>query len=106
MSRAIRPTGHRFINGQAAEGNSEEEYDQDDDNPLKKLLFLHFDPLPSPYASEQMSPYMGENGENTVFCQGGLLIFSNFKNTLAILLDLYQTSFVRQNDSLLSSHHY
>jgi hypothetical protein len=27
MSRASRPTAHRFINGQAAKGNSEEEYD-------------------------------------------------------------------------------
>lgn len=48
MSRASRPMGHRFINGQAAERNSEEEYDQDDDNPFRKLLFLHFNPLPSP----------------------------------------------------------
>ena len=38
--------GHRFMNGQAAEGSGEEEYDQDDDSPLGKLLFLHFNPLP------------------------------------------------------------
>ena len=47
-SRASRPMGHRFTNGQAVEGNSEEEYDQDDDKPLRKLLFLHLNPLPSP----------------------------------------------------------
>ena len=29
---------------------------------------------------------MEENGENTVFCQGELLIFSNFRNTLAGIL--------------------
>ena len=40
-SRASRPMAHRFINGQAAERNREEEHDQDDDSPLRKLLFLH-----------------------------------------------------------------
>jgi hypothetical protein len=47
-SRASRPMGHRFTNGQAAEGDGEEEDDQDDDNPLRKLLFLHLTLLLSP----------------------------------------------------------
>lgn len=34
MSRVSGPMGHRFINGQAAERDSKEEYDQDDNNPL------------------------------------------------------------------------
>jgi hypothetical protein len=33
-----------------------------------------------------MKPSLEENGENTVFCQGELLIFSNLKNTLAGIL--------------------
>jgi hypothetical protein len=33
-----------------------------------------------------MRPSIEENGENTVFCQGELLIFSNLKNTLAGIL--------------------
>ena len=40
MSRAKGPMGHRFINGQAAERDSEEEYDQDDNNPLGKFFFF------------------------------------------------------------------
>jgi hypothetical protein len=34
MSRVGGPMGRRFINGKAAERHSEEEYDQDDNNPL------------------------------------------------------------------------
>ena len=34
MSRAKGPMGHRFIDGQAADRDSEEEYNQDDNNPL------------------------------------------------------------------------
>jgi hypothetical protein len=34
MTRAKGPMGHRFIDGQAADRDSKEEYDQDDNNPL------------------------------------------------------------------------
>ena len=37
----------RFLDGQAAERDSEEEYDQDDNNPLCKFPSLHLNPLPS-----------------------------------------------------------
>ena len=62
--------GHRFIDDKAAERDSEEEYDQDDNNPLCKFLFRHFNPLPSSQISEYMRGGMEENGVNTVFHQG------------------------------------
>jgi hypothetical protein len=47
LSRVSRPMGHRFIKGQAAERDGEEEYDQDNDKPLQEILFIHSNPLPS-----------------------------------------------------------
>ena len=47
MSRAKGPMGPRFLNEQAAERDSEEEYDQDDNNPLCQFLCLHLNQLPS-----------------------------------------------------------
>ena len=62
--------GYRFIDDKAAERDSEEEYDQDDNNPLCKFLFSHFNPLPFPQISEYMRGGMEENGVNAVFHQG------------------------------------
>jgi len=45
ISRANRPVGHWFTNGQAAKRNDEEEYDEDDNDPFQKCLFVHFSPL-------------------------------------------------------------